>query len=85
LHLGRTRLFDLIGNVYTCSQIQIGDKKSETSLILRFPKETPVKADYTFTNVPSQTSEFDSLEIHFNFSGGGRSHFLNFKNIKIDE
>jgi hypothetical protein len=73
-----TRLFDKFGNVYPCSQIQIGDQKNEGGLSSRFPQETPVKATLTFNNIPAQTSEFDTLELHIQFIG-----FVKFKNIKV--
>ena len=77
-----TRLFDTSGNVYPCTQIQIGNQKADSRLHLRFPQGTPVKVTLTFNNVPSQVNEFDTLEISFYICCSVRP-FLKFKNIKL--
>ncbi|HAC64568.1 MAG TPA: hypothetical protein DCF68_13775 [Cyanothece sp. UBA12306] len=73
-----TRLFDRFGNTYLCSEVQIGNQKREGSLTSRYPQRTPVKVTLTFKNIPSQTNEFDTLEVHTDDYG-----FLRFRNIKV--
>ena len=72
-----TRLFDRFGNVYKCSQVQIGNEKRDTSIDTRFPQGTPVKVTFTFKDIPSQTIEFDTFEVDI------PNDFLKFRNIKI--
>jgi hypothetical protein len=74
-----TKLYDAFGNLYLCSQIQLGNRKEEESIGSRFPQGAPVKVTLTFNNIPSQIREFDTFELHTNkdFS------FLRFPNVKI--
>ena len=72
-----TKLYDAFGNLYLCSQIQLGNRKEEESIGSRFPQGAPVKVTLTFNNIPSQIREFDTFELHTHIS------FLRFPNVKI--
>ncbi|MDJ0582024.1 hypothetical protein [Crocosphaera sp.] len=72
-----TKAFDSFGNVYHCSQVQISPLKSERRITMRYPKGTPIKITLTFNNIPSQTNEFHTLEVHHSAS------FLRFNNVEV--
>jgi hypothetical protein len=76
-----TKLYDAFGNLYLCSQIQIGNRKEEGRISSRFPQGAPVKVTLTFNNIPSQIREFDTFELHTHISGN--YSFLRFPNVKI--
>lgn len=76
-----TKLYDAFGNLYLCSEIQLGNRKEEGEIGMRFPQGAPVKVTLTFNNIPSQIREFDTFELHTGIGGG--SAFLRFPNVKI--
>ncbi len=72
-----TKAFDLFGNMYNCSEVQIGSFKGEKWVYIRYPEGTPIKITLTFKNIPPQTNEFDTLEVHH------KNSFLRFNNIQV--
>lgn len=79
-----TKAFDRFGNIYYCSQVQIGNLKYEKAIWTRYPQGTPIKITLTFKNVPSQTNDFDTLEVEDSNSPVYSSDsFLRFDNVEV--
>lgn len=72
-----SRLFDSSGNILQCSDVQAGNQNNALSIRIRFPQDTPVKAIFTFSDVPDSSNVMDTFEIHLD------DKFLKFRNINF--